>query len=99
LTADELKGLGDRDYVVHAGSDRKRLDFMAASTASDGRDYGAFGATRDVRLKSGFADALNDVVDLLFGGAVGHIHNHGDNLSICRQNKKPRFLSRLWRNL
>jgi hypothetical protein len=44
-----------------------------------------------VRLESGFADALNDVVDLLFGGAVGHVHNHGDDLSIFRQKQKPRF--------
>jgi hypothetical protein len=42
---------------------------------------------------------LNDVVDLFFGGAVGHVHDHGDDLSICRQKQKPRFLSRLWRNL
>jgi hypothetical protein len=24
---------------------------------------------------------LNDVVDLLFGGVVGHVHNHGDDPS------------------
>jgi hypothetical protein len=91
LAADELKGLGDGDHVVHAGRDRKRLDFMAAPTAADGGNDGAFGATRDVRLESSFADALNDVVDLLFGGAVGHVHNHGDNLSFPATKQKPRF--------
>jgi hypothetical protein len=65
LAADELEGLGDGDHVVHAGRDRKRLDFMTAPAAADGCDDGALGATRDVRLESGFADALNDVVDLL----------------------------------
>jgi hypothetical protein len=52
---------------------------MAAPAAADCRNDGALGATRDVGLESGFADALNDVVDLLFGGAVGHVHNHGDD--------------------
>jgi len=34
LTADELKGLGDRDYVVHPRRDRKSLDFMASAAAT-----------------------------------------------------------------
>jgi hypothetical protein len=34
-----------------------------------------------VRLESGFANALNDVLDLLFGRAVRHIHNHDNHLS------------------
>jgi hypothetical protein len=63
---------------------------MAASSAADCRDNGALGATCDVRLESGLADTLNDVVDLLCGGVVGHVHNHGDDLS-CRQKQKPRF--------
>jgi hypothetical protein len=37
---------------------------MAAPTAADGGNDGALGATRDVRLESSFADALNDVVAL-----------------------------------
>src|ERR1035438_6318404 len=89
--SDEFEGLGDRDHVVHPGRDRKRLDFMAASTAAHCRNDGALGPTRDVRLESSFADALNDVVDLLFGSAVGHVHNHGDDPSIGRQKQKPRF--------
>ncbi len=99
LTADELKGLGDRDHVVYPGRDRKGLDFMAAASAADCRDNGALGASRDVRLESGLADALNDVVDLFFGGAVGHIHDHDDDLSIVPPKTKAAILSRLWRNL
>ncbi|MGA9416019.1 MAG: hypothetical protein WBV60_15125, partial [Terriglobales bacterium] len=33
-------------------------------------------------LESGFAYPLNDVFDLFRGGAVGHVHNHGDDLSV-----------------
>jgi hypothetical protein len=95
LQANQLKRLRDRDYVVHARRDRKRLNFMAPPAASDGRDNGALRTARHVRLKSGFADALHDVVDLLFGGAVGHIHNHGMTFSVSPQQKKrPRFASR-----
>src|SRR5258708_4058816 len=98
LAADELKGVGDRDHVVDSGRDRKSLDFMAAAAAAHRRDNRAFGTARDVRLKAGFPDTLNDVFNLLFGGVVGHVHNHGDDLSSCRQKQKPRFLSRLRRN-
>jgi hypothetical protein len=61
---------------------------MAAPTAADRRNYGALGTTRDVGLIPGFADTLNDVVNLLVGGAVGHVHNHGNDLSICRHKAK-----------
>src|SRR5208282_2318380 len=98
LTADELKGLGDRDHVIDAGRDRKRLDFMAASTTAHRRHDGALGATRDVGLEAGFADALNDMVDLLFSGAVGHVHNHGNDLSLLPPKTKAAMLSRLRRN-
>ena len=102
MTADKLEGLSDRNHVVHARSDGKRLDLMAAPAAADRGNDGALRAARDVRLESGFADALNDVLDLLFGGAVGHVHNHGDYLSRCssigRQKTKAAILSRLWRN-
>src|SRR5208282_3015714 len=82
LPADELEGLGDGDHIVHPRRDRKRLDFMAAPAAADCGNDGALGTTGNVGLKSGFADALNDVVDLFFGGVVGHVHYHGDDLSI-----------------
>jgi hypothetical protein len=64
---------------------------MAAPAAADRRHDGALRATGDVGLESGFPDALNDVVDLFLGGAVGHIHDHGDDLSNFRQKQKPRF--------
>ena len=78
LAADEFEGLRDGDDGVDARSDRKRFDFMAASTAADGGNDGALGSTRDMGLESGFADALNDVLDLLLGGAVRHVYDHGD---------------------
>jgi hypothetical protein len=52
-----------------------------------------------VRLESSFADALNDVVDLLFGGAVGHVHNHGDNLSFPAKNKSRDSIAALAESL
>src|SRR3984893_14117616 len=65
---------------------------MATTAASDRRNDGALGTTGDVGLESGFADALNDVLDLLRSGVVGHVHNHGNGLSIllCKK-RKPRF--------
>jgi hypothetical protein len=43
-------------------------------------------------LETGFSNTLNDVVDLGCGGVVGHIHNHGDDLSFFAAKKqKPRF--------
>src|SRR4029077_17049622 len=90
LAADELKGLGDRDYVIHPGRDRKSLDFMAAPAAAHRRNDGAFGAPSDVRLESRVADTLNYMLNLLCSGVVGHVHNHGDDPS-CRQKRKPRF--------
>jgi hypothetical protein len=67
LAADELEGLGDGDDVVHAGSDLQRLNFMPASAAHGGDD-GSLGPACDVRLVSGFADALDHVIDFLLGG-------------------------------
>jgi hypothetical protein len=58
---------------------------MASPATADRRNNGALGASCDVRLESSFADALNNVFDLLFRGAVRHVHNHGDDLSICRK--------------
>jgi hypothetical protein len=52
-----------------------------------------------VRLESSFADALNNVFDLLFRGAVRHVHNHGDDLSICRKNKSREFIAALAESL
>jgi hypothetical protein len=49
-------------------------------------------------LEARFADALNNVFDLLFGGAVGHVHNHGDDLSLWPPKAKAAMLSRLRRN-
>ncbi len=59
----------------------------AAATANGGHD-GAFGAPGDVRLESGFADTLNDVLDLLFSGVVGHVDDHGDYLSVLPPKTK-----------
>jgi hypothetical protein len=60
---------------------------MTAPTTANCRNDGALGTSRDVRLESGSADTLNDVVYLLFGGVVGHVHNHGDDLSFAAKNK------------
>jgi len=66
---------------------------MAASTATDGRHNGALGAARDVGLESGLADTLNDVFDLLFGGAVDMLTIMTEYLRcpfLLRAEKKPR---------
>jgi hypothetical protein len=78
---------------------------MATSAAADRRNDGALGTSGDVGLESGFADPLNDVLDLLRSGVVGHVHDHGNGLSIvfCKksfvQKAKAAILSRLWWNL
>src|SRR5208283_1040542 len=41
-------------------------------------------------LKSRLTDTLDNVFDLLFSGAVGHVDNHGDDLSLDFKTKKPR---------
>src|ERR1700704_2641952 len=70
---------------------------MATAAAADRRNDGALGTSGDVGLESGFADPLNDVLDLLRSGVVGHVHNHGNGLSIvfCKKvfckKRKPRF--------
>jgi hypothetical protein len=72
---------------------------MASSTAADRSNDGALGATRDVRLKAGFTDALNDVFDLLFGGAVRHVDDHDGGPFLlfqkAAQKRKAAILSRL----
>src|SRR5579859_1899163 len=91
LPADKFEGLGDGDHVVHPGRHRKSFDLMAASTAAHGGDDGALGAAGDVGLEPSLANALDDVFDLGLGGVVGHVHNHGDDLSLYRPKKMPRF--------
>jgi hypothetical protein len=72
---------------------------MASASASDRRNYSALGPAGDVRLKAGFADALNDVFNLLGSGAVRHVHDHGCGLSDLNPTKeKAAILSRLWWN-
>src|ERR1700690_3752197 len=63
---------------------------MAAPAAADCGHDGALRASGNVGLKSGFQDASNDVLDLLFGRAVRHIHNHDDRLSVCLEQNKSR---------
>ncbi len=75
LPAHQFEGLRDRDYVVHAGRNLQRLDFVAASV-SHGGDDGAFDSARDVRLVAGLANALDDVRNLLFGGFLRHVDDH-----------------------
>jgi hypothetical protein len=50
---------------------------MPASAAADGGHDRALGAARNVGLEAGFPDALDDVLNLFFGRAVGHIYDHG----------------------
>jgi hypothetical protein len=55
---------------------------MAAPTAAHRGNDGALGASGDMRLEAGFANALNNVFDLLFGSAIGHVYNHCEAPSI-----------------
>ena len=76
MPADQFERLSDGDHIVHARRHLQRLDLVAASAAHGGDDS-ALGAAGDVRLISGFADSLDDVVDLLLGGLLRHIDDHG----------------------
>jgi hypothetical protein len=99
LPTHQFEGLGNRHNVVDSGRHRECLDFMASASASDRRNYSALGPTGDVRLKPGFADALNDVFNLLGSGAVRHVHDHGCGLSDLNPTKeKAAIKSRLWWN-
>jgi hypothetical protein len=91
LTTDKLEGLSDRYHVIYARRDGKSFDLVPAPAAADGGNDCAFGAARNVWLKSGLAYALNDVFDLLLRGAVRHVHDHDDDLSLSHQKQKPRF--------
>ncbi len=91
LTTDELEGLGNGDDVVDAGRDLEGLDFVPAA-APHGRHNGAFGATGYVRLVPSFADAFDNVIDLLFGSAIRHIDDHAIGPPSARKNQRPRFL-------
>src|ERR1700677_1346114 len=101
LPADKLERLSDGHHVVHAGSNRQGLNLMAAALAAYRRNNGALGAARHVGLESGFADALNNVVDLLFCGAVRHVYDHGDDLFFfsAAKDKGLRFLAALAESL
>lgn len=57
---------------------------MPSSAAANGGDDCPFGAARNVRLESRLPYALNDVFDLLLGGALRHVHNHDDDLCLFR---------------
>jgi hypothetical protein len=52
-----------------------------------------FRASSDVRLESSFANPLNNVLNLLFGGVVRHVDDHGSVIPflLVAQIKKPRF--------
>jgi hypothetical protein len=54
---------------------------MASPSAADCGNDRALGPARDVRLKSGFPDPLNDMFDLLWSGGVRHVYDHGNLLS------------------
>jgi hypothetical protein len=100
LPTDQFERLRNGDYVVDPGRNRKRLDFMAPASASDGGDNSALRTARDVGLKAGFTDALNDVFDLLGGGVIRHVHDHGCYLSdVLPEKQKAAMLSRLGWNL
>ena len=76
LPAHQLKRLSDRHYVVDAGSNLQRLDFVAASAADCGYDR-PLGAARNVRLVASLADTVDHVRNFLFGGFLGHVDDHG----------------------
>ena len=91
LAAYQFERLGDGDDVIDPGSDLQGFNFVAPA-AADGGHNRAFGAPRDVRLVAGLPDAVDDMVDLGFGGLLGHVDDH-DVVSlrlICALKNKSR---------
>ena len=70
-----VEGLGDGDNVINARRNLQSLDLVSAA-AADGGDDRALRSSRDVRLVSGFADALDHMIDLLLGSFLRHVDDH-----------------------
>jgi hypothetical protein len=73
--------LRNGDHVIDTGGNGKSFNLMASSATTDRGDDRTLSPTRDVRLKSGLPDSLNDVFNLLWGSGVRHIYDHGNLLS------------------
>jgi hypothetical protein len=76
LLTHKLERLGDGHHIVNTGSDLQSFYLMAAPAAHSGDDR-AFGAARDMRVVSGFANAIDHVLDLIFSRFFGHVDDHG----------------------
>lgn len=76
LTTDQFVRLGDSDDGLYTGRGLKSLEFVAASAGTDRSDDGFRLAASDVGLESGFANAVNYVLDFVFRGTFEHVHNH-----------------------
>ena len=88
LAAGELERLEDRQHLFDAGDGRQRLGLQLALVADDADD-GALLAAAEVRLEAQFADALQDVVDLLLGGVGSKNNNHGQSVAKCGERQVP----------
>jgi hypothetical protein len=75
LAANEFEWLSNWNNVLDSRGSLESLDFVPPSAADCGDD-GALGSARDMSLVSGFADAVSNVLDLFFRGALGHVDNH-----------------------
>ena len=76
MPAYELKRLRDRDDVIHAGRNLQGFD-LVPPPAADRSDDRALRPSRNVRLIACFADAFDDVINLLLGCFFRHVDDHG----------------------
>ena len=80
LAAGELVRLEDRHDLLDARERLQRLQARLAALVADGADDVALDAVDDVRLVAEVADPLEDLVELLFRGALAHDDDHGRSL-------------------
>src|SRR4029077_13816700 len=86
LAADQLERLRNGNDVIDTRSHLQRLDFMAPP-ATHCRHNGSLRAARYVRLVASFANAVNDVLDLLFGSSFVHVDDHGSGPPLAGKHK------------
>src|SRR4029077_18872415 len=78
LPACQLEGLGDRDDLVNSAEGRHRF-FVRVRVAADDADERPLLAFGDLSLEPDLVHAIDDPVDLRFGGLLRHDDDHGIN--------------------
>ena len=85
----------DAELVVTAPDRDRRsmpefLELMAATSTADAGDDGSFSAAGNVRLEPGLFDAVDNVLNFLFGCVLSHVDDH-DSPCVPRAWWRPRY--------